>query len=149
MEFQALKVLPIALDMRSIDHMMYTPAPDIVHEAAGHAPFIVDVDYAEFLQRFGEVGMKAIASRHDMETYEAIRRLSIVKELASSSEADIAQAEADLRRVSAEDVRQVIIYTYMGWIGLEIMLAFLGVRRWSFPLRLRSQHGQIDRRARA
>ena len=53
MEFQALKVLVIALDMRSVDHMVYTPAPDIVHEAAGHAPFIIDVDYAEFLQRFG------------------------------------------------------------------------------------------------
>ena len=39
MEFQAHKVLPIAVDMRSIDHMLYTPAPDIVHESAGHIPF--------------------------------------------------------------------------------------------------------------
>lgn len=100
MEFQALKVLVIALDMRSVDHMIYTPAPDIVHEAAGHAPFIVDVDYAEFLQRFGQIGMKAIANRHDMEVYEAIRSLSILKELPSSTEQDIAAAEAELRRVN-------------------------------------------------
>jgi hypothetical protein len=53
MEFQALKILVIALDMRSSDQLLYTPAPDIVHESAGHAPFIVDIDYAEFLQRFG------------------------------------------------------------------------------------------------
>ncbi|MEM6606516.1 MAG: amino acid hydroxylase, partial [Pseudomonadota bacterium] len=59
MEFQSLKVLVIAIEMRSVEHIFYTPAPDIIHEAAGHAPFIVDVDYAEFLQRFGEVGMKA------------------------------------------------------------------------------------------
>ncbi len=39
MELQSLSVLPIASDMRSIDHLMYTPAPDIVHDAAGHAPF--------------------------------------------------------------------------------------------------------------
>lgn len=100
MEFQALKVLVIALDMRSVDHMVYTPAPDIVHEAAGHAPFIVDVDYAEFLQRFGEIGMKAISNRQDMEIYEAIRALSILKETPTSTEQEITEAEAELRRVS-------------------------------------------------
>ena len=103
MEFQALKVLVIALDMRGIDHMNYTPAPDIVHEAAGHAPFIVDVDYAEFLQRFGEIGMKAIANKQDMAVYEAIRRLSILKELPTSTEGEIAQAEVELQRVSEAD----------------------------------------------
>ena len=44
MEFQAYKVLVIACDMRQIHHIEYTPAPDIVHEAAGHAPIIVDRD---------------------------------------------------------------------------------------------------------
>ena len=103
MEFQALKVLVIALDMRSVDHMVYTPAPDIVHEAAGHAPFIVDVDYAEFLQRFGEIGMKAIANKHDMKVYEAIRALSIAKECPTSTEQDIAQAQEHLQQVSAAE----------------------------------------------
>lgn len=103
MEFQALKVLVIALDMRSVDHLVYTPAPDIVHEAAGHAPFIVDVDYAEFLQRFGEIGMKAIANRQDMAVYEAIRRLSILKELPGSSVQEISAAEAELKRATAAD----------------------------------------------
>jgi len=28
--------------MRQIHHIEYTPAPDIVHEAAGHAPIIVE-----------------------------------------------------------------------------------------------------------
>src|SRR5262245_3622449 len=36
LEFQARGVLPIACDMRTIQHIAYTPAPDIVHEAAGH-----------------------------------------------------------------------------------------------------------------
>ena len=80
MEFQAYKVLVIACDMRQINHIEYTPAPDIVHEAAGHAPIIVDREYSDYLQRFGEVGAKAMSSRKDFEVYEAIRHLSIVKE---------------------------------------------------------------------
>ncbi|MEP6604416.1 MAG: aromatic amino acid hydroxylase [Spartobacteria bacterium] len=80
MEFQAYKVLVIACDMRQINHIEYTPAPDIVHEAAGHAPIIVDREYSDYLQRFGEVGAKAMSSKKDFELYEAIRQLSILKE---------------------------------------------------------------------
>lgn len=98
MEFQARRILPIALDMRRIEHLEYTPAPDIVHESAGHAPFLVDVDYAEFLQRFGEIGMRAIASEADHAVYEAIRHLSIVKEAADSQPLDIAAAESALQQ---------------------------------------------------
>src|SRR6266508_610372 len=80
MEFQAYKVLVIACDMRQIHHIEYTPAPDIVHEAAGHAPIIVDREYSNYLQRFGEIGAKAMSSKKDFELYEAIRHLSILKE---------------------------------------------------------------------
>ena len=41
MEFLARKVLPIAVDIRTSNHITYTPAPDIIHEAAGHAPITV------------------------------------------------------------------------------------------------------------
>ena len=80
MEFQAYRVLVIACDMRQIHHIEYTPAPDIVHEAAGHAPIIVDREYSDYLQRFGEVGARAMSSKKDFELYEAIRHLSILKE---------------------------------------------------------------------
>ncbi len=70
MEFQAYKVLVIACDMRQIHHIEYTPAPDIVHEAAGHAPIIVDREYSNYLQRFGEVGAKAMSSKKDFEPSE-------------------------------------------------------------------------------
>ena len=42
MEFQAYNVLVIAADIRPVDQVLYTPAPDIIHEAAGHAPIIAD-----------------------------------------------------------------------------------------------------------
>ncbi|WP_372802136.1 aromatic amino acid hydroxylase [Lutibacter sp.] len=93
MEFQAYNVLVIASDIRTIDHIEYTPAPDIIHEAAGHAPIIANPEYAEYLRRFGEIGCKAISSAKDYEMYEAIRLLSILKEDPNSSEIEINVAQ--------------------------------------------------------
>lgn len=121
MEFQALKVLVIAVNMRSVDHIFYTPAPDILHESAGHAPFIVDTDYAEFLQRFGEIGMRAIATHEDLEIYEAIRKLSILKECPDSTEADIEAAEAELQVLMASDKppSEAALLTRLHWWTVE------------------------------
>jgi len=93
MEFQAYNVLVIASDMRTINHIAYTPAPDIIHEAAGHAPIIANPEYAEYLRRFGEIGSKAISSAKDYEMYEAIRLLSILKENPNSPEKEIIAAQ--------------------------------------------------------
>jgi phenylalanine-4-hydroxylase len=93
MEFQAHRVLVIAADMRQINHIEYTPAPDIIHEAAGHAPIIADPEYAEYLRRFGEIGARAMSSREDFELYEAIRHLSILKEAPGTPPAEIDEAE--------------------------------------------------------
>ncbi|MBA6157250.1 aromatic amino acid hydroxylase [Tenacibaculum sp. S7007] len=93
MEFQAYNVLVIASDMRTIDHIEYTPAPDIIHEAAGHAPIIANPEYSEYLRRFGEIGSKAISSSKDYEMYEAIRLLSILKENPNSTQKEIDEAQ--------------------------------------------------------
>lgn len=93
MEFQAYNVLVIAEDIRQLKHIEYTPAPDIIHEAAGHAPIIANPEYAEYLRRFGEIGSKAISSAKDHEMYEAIRHLSIVKEAPDSNATEIAEAQ--------------------------------------------------------
>lgn len=93
MEFQAYKVLVIASDIRQLEHIVYTPAPDIIHEAAGHAPIIANPDYAEYLRRFGEIGAKAILSSHDNDMYEAVRKLSILKEAPNATSKAIAEAE--------------------------------------------------------
>lgn len=96
MEFQAYKVLVIAADIRSINQIEYTPAPDIIHEAAGHAPIIADPEYAEYLQLFGEIGSKAFSSAHDYKVYEAIRHLSILKADPYTDNKDIEEAEEQL-----------------------------------------------------
>ena len=67
MEFQSLKILPIAADMRTHKHLTYTPSPDIVHEAAGHAPIIANKEYSKYLIDYGEVASNAIISNEDMD----------------------------------------------------------------------------------
>ncbi len=93
MEFQAYNVLVIACDIRQLENIEYTPAPDIIHEGAGHAPIIANPEYAEYLRRFGEIGCKAISSGKDYELYEAVRHLSIIKEASGIPEKDILEAE--------------------------------------------------------
>lgn len=93
MEFQAYNVLVIASDIRQLENIEYTPAPDIIHEGAGHAPIIANPEYAEYLRRFGEIGCKAISSAKDYELYEAVRHLSIIKEAEGTPADDIEKAE--------------------------------------------------------
>ena len=93
MEFQAYNVLVIASDIRQLENIEYTPAPDIIHEGAGHAPIIANPEYAEYLRRFGEIGCKAISSAKDYELYEAVRHLSIIKEAQGTLPEEIQIAE--------------------------------------------------------
>ncbi len=96
MEFQAYNVLVIAADIRPIDQVLYTPAPDIIHEAAGHAPIIADEEYSAYLRDFGRAGTKAFSSVYDKKMYKAIRHLSILKSDPFTSFQDIEKAEAEL-----------------------------------------------------
>jgi phenylalanine-4-hydroxylase len=104
MEFQAYNVLVIASDIRQLEHIEYTPAPDIIHEGAGHAPIIANPEYAEYLRRFGEIGCKAISSSHDYEMYEAIRLLSIVKEAENTEQSVIDAAEKAVNELQNQSV---------------------------------------------
>ncbi len=123
-ELQSLRVLAIAADIRTHEHIAYTPAPDIIHESAGHAPILADPRYAEYVQRCEVVGFKSIASVEDQAVYEAIRNLSVVKEDPSSSEADVALALARLsaaaasRRYVSESTRASRLYWWTAEYGL-------------------------------
>ena len=99
MEFQAYNVLVIASDIRQLEHIEYTPAPDIIHEGAGHAPIIANPEYAEYLRRFGEIGCKAISSAKDFELYEAVRHLSIIKEAPGTPAEEIEKAEKHIEEL--------------------------------------------------
>ena len=121
MEFQAYRVLVIACDMRQIHHIEYTPAPDIVHEAAGHAPIIVDREYADYLQRFGEVGAKAMSSKKDFELYEAIRHLSILKEQPNTPADDLDRATklVEQRQADLGEPSEMALLSRLHWWTVE------------------------------
>ena len=121
MEFQAYKVLVIACDMRQIHHIEYTPAPDIVHEAAGHAPIIVDREYSKYLQRFGEVGARAMSSKKDFELYQAIRHLSILKEQPNSDPKEVEKAtkEVEYRQKNLGEPSEMALLSRLHWWTVE------------------------------
>ncbi len=121
MEFQAIGILPIASDMRTLEHLQYTPAPDIVHEAAGHAPILVQPDYAAYLRMYGEVARHAIISREDLAQYEAIRILSDLKENPESSSTEIQSAEMALLRINQnlQFTSEATLLSRMNWWTAE------------------------------
>ncbi|NND63520.1 MAG: aromatic amino acid hydroxylase [Flavobacteriaceae bacterium] len=121
MEFQAYKILVIASDIRQLENIEYTPAPDIIHEGAGHAPIIASPDYAEYLRRFGEIGAKAISSAHDFEMYEAVRKLSILKEAEgiSKDQIDIAEAKVEALQNKKVEPSEIALIRNLHWWTVE------------------------------
>lgn len=121
MELQSLGVLPIASDMRSLAHLRYTPAPDIVHEAAGHAPILIQPEFAEYLRQYAQVAKKAILAKEDLDVYEAIRDLSDIKENPSSTADEIARAEKQLQEANASvrTISEAIELSRMNWWTAE------------------------------
>ena len=101
MEFQAYNVLIIASEIRQLKNIEYTPAPDIIHESAGHAPFLANPEYSEYLRRFGQIGSKAISSSFDWEMFIAIRDLSILKETVGSTKHEIDASQEKVLRLQS------------------------------------------------
>jgi phenylalanine-4-hydroxylase len=96
-EFQASAILPIAADIRSRAHLAYTPAPDILHEAAGHAPILPEPVFAAYLRRIGELGKMAFTLPEEDGVFRAVYTLSEVKEDPAATPEAVTAAEAELR----------------------------------------------------
>ena len=121
MELQALGFLPIASEIRSLDQITYTPAPDIIHEAAGHAPILIDPHFSEYLQNYAQVASKAIINKEDIKLYQAIRILSDLKESATSSPKNINQAEKNLKQATDQmkQPSEAALLARMNWWTAE------------------------------
>jgi phenylalanine-4-hydroxylase len=91
--FLANGLLPIATEIRKIQNIAYTPAPDMIHEAAGHAPILLDKSYREFVRKIGEMGAKALSSKEKLEVFKAVRHLTIVAEDPNSTPEQVKEAE--------------------------------------------------------
>ncbi len=121
MEYQAYRVLVIAADIRQLKHIEYTPAPDIIHESAGHAPIIADKDYHQYLSYFGSIGAKAMFSAQDFELYETIRTLSILKEMPDADPEEIKKAEELLahRQENMGEPSEMALLSRLHWWTVE------------------------------
>ena len=168
MEFQAYNVLIIASEIRQLKNIEYTPAPDILHEAGGHAPFLAHPEYAEFLRRFGQIGSKAIASSHDWELFIAIRDLSILKESPAAIQTEIDAAEEKVIQLqqTKKDFSEMELIRNLHWWTVEYglignkkdfklfgagLLSSIGEAKWCLsdsvskqPLTLAAVHQKFD-----
>jgi phenylalanine-4-hydroxylase len=121
---QALGILPIAADIRTPNHIAYTPAPDIIHEALGHAPLLADPVYAEYVKRAGAVAELAFSSPEDDQVHTAIAHLSALKEASPEGHSSVKRAEEQLqaalsrRRNTSEALRMSRLYWWTAEYGL-------------------------------
>jgi phenylalanine-4-hydroxylase len=120
-DFQAHGLLPIATDIRTLEHIAYTPAPDIIHEAGGHAPILCDEKYAEYVKTFGRIGAKALSTREEHEVFLATRRLSQLMEDPASTPEKIRVAERELEEKMslATEVSEATEISRLYWWTVE------------------------------
>ncbi|MDQ0971024.1 phenylalanine-4-hydroxylase [Neobacillus niacini] len=100
-DFQAHGILPIASDIRKLENIQYTPAPDIIHEAAGHAPILCEQKFSEYVKLFGQIGSKALATSEEHELFEAVRTYSNLLESGKATNAEIEAAKANFEEKQA------------------------------------------------
>jgi phenylalanine-4-hydroxylase len=83
-----------ASDIRQLEHIEYTPAPDIIHEGAGHAPLLrilnMQNTYA-VLERYAKQFLRTKTTKW------AIRLLSIVKRPTTHKRLMLKKAVEDLQ----------------------------------------------------
>lgn len=121
LEFQSLRILAIACDIRQLENLGYTPSPDIIHEAAGHVPIVADPEYRAYLEDYGEVARNAIITQFDVELYDAIFKLSEIKENPHAKPEDIARAQAEFEAVAKRETlpSEAALLTRMAWWTTE------------------------------
>ena len=161
MEFQSYNVLIIASEIRQLKNIEYTPAPDIIHESAGHAPFLANPEYSEYLRRFGQIGSKAISSSYDWEMFIAIRDLSILKETVGSTkrEIDISQEKVIQLQNTKKDFSEMELIRNIHWWTVEYgligslenfkiygagLLSSIGESKWCLDKKVIKKHYTIE-----
>jgi len=54
------RLFPIGNFIRDKRDLSYTPEPDMIHDLYGHIPFLIDIEYADFCQKYGEAAYNFI-----------------------------------------------------------------------------------------
>jgi phenylalanine-4-hydroxylase len=56
-EMLSKRKFPVTIWIRMVEQMDYIEEPDIFHDLFGHVPYLVNKNYANFLQKIGEAGL--------------------------------------------------------------------------------------------
>lgn len=120
-DFQANGILPIASDIRKLENIQYTPAPDIIHEAAGHAPILCEEKFSEYVKLFGKIGSKALATKEEHDLFEAVRSYSNLLEsgLATQEEIDTAKANFEEKQAVVTELSEAEQISRLYWWTVE------------------------------
>jgi phenylalanine-4-hydroxylase len=120
-DFQGNGILPIASDIRKLENIQYTPAPDIIHEAAGHAPILCEEKFSEYVKLFGRIGSKALATSEEHELFEAIRTYSNLLESgkATKEEIDAAKTNFEDKQASVIELSEAEQISRLYWWTVE------------------------------
>lgn len=61
---------PIGNFLRDKSDLSYTPEPDMIHDLYGHIPFLANVEYADFCQKFGELAISYLDNEEVFHQFE-------------------------------------------------------------------------------
>ena len=56
----AARIFPAGRFIRSADRLNYLQEPDVFHDVFGHAPMLADPVFADYMQAYGEGGLRAL-----------------------------------------------------------------------------------------
>ncbi|BDD03296.1 aromatic amino acid hydroxylase [Aureibacter tunicatorum] len=121
LEFHSEKILVVATCVRTLQHLKYTPYPDLIHDILGHGPCVAFSPIERLMRYFGKLGTRAFSSRLDSELHDALNKLSILKEEKSTNAQEINQVSGliDYLKASFSEVSEMEKVRRLHWYTLE------------------------------
>jgi phenylalanine-4-hydroxylase len=77
-EFLGHRHLPVVCRLRDPANLAYTPTPDIFHDLFGHAPLLIDRQYADIVSRWGRLSCAVTPGGPDL-LFPYVKQLSEAK----------------------------------------------------------------------
>jgi phenylalanine-4-hydroxylase len=95
----ASSVFPVSRRIRRLEHVDYSPEPDLAHDVIGHLPMLFSREHREFLQRLASVMSRARSNGLDDALYTANRSLAALKTRGAPSLAELRAAAERVARI--------------------------------------------------
>jgi phenylalanine-4-hydroxylase len=87
-------VFPISRQIRPLQHLEFSPTPDLAHDMLGHIPMLLGPDHCQFLRRISRATAQATPNALDRELYLAHRSLGALRNASSRPRPALSAAEA-------------------------------------------------------